>query len=140
MLPNTPEDIVVQLRMFRSRYPADILWFSLKDRQTNAALWTEYRSESDAVLYRAGNKEKAVKALEISHSKRRSLRGVAAIVDPDFWLIERIQNSLDIDNLLYLTIRRTYEMMMLLNTPALEKVMRHTFVNIATDEIHEVFR
>ncbi len=130
MLPNTPEDIVAKLRMFRSRYPRHSL--VLVEGQTDQALWTEYRADRCSLIP-AGNKEKAVKALEITNSKT-SLRGVAAIVDPDFWLVGR-STPLDLDNLLYDDSPDIETLM--INTPALEKVMRHTFVNIATDEIHD---
>ena len=130
MLPNTPEDLVAKLRMFRSRYP----WHSLVlvEGQTDEALWTEYKAERCSLIP-AGNKEKAVKALEITNAKT-SLKGVAAIVDPDFWLVEQT-DRLDADNLLY---DNSPDMeMMMLNSPALEKVLRHTFVNIETDQIHQ---
>ena len=130
MLPNTPEDIVAKLHMFRLRYP----WHSLLvvEGPTDDALWTEYISDR-CKLVPAGNKEKAVKALDVVN-KKTSLQGVAAIVDPDLWLIER-SGLLNIDNLLY-DDSPDMEMMML-NSPALAKVMRHTFVYIDTDEIHQ---
>ena len=130
MLPNTPEDIVAKLRMFRSRYPRHSL--VLVEGQTDEALWTEYKA-SRCTLIPSGNKEKAVKALEITNTKT-SLRGVAAVIDPDFWLVER-SGLLYMDNLIY---DDSPDMeLMLLNSSALEKVMRHTFVEVETDEIHQ---
>ncbi len=131
MLPNSPEDIVAKLRMFRSRYPRHSL--VLVEGQTDEALWTEYVAVRCSLIP-AGNKEKAVKALEIANSKT-SLHGVAAIVDPDFWLVEQ-SNLLKMDNLLFDDSPDVETLM--INTPALEKVMRHTFVNVATDEIHDL--
>jgi len=130
LLSNTPEDIVAKLRMFRSRYPRHSL--VLVEGQTDQALWTEYRAERCSLIP-AGNKEKAVKALEITNSKT-SLQGVAAIVDPDFWLVER-STLLDLDDLLFDDSPDIETLM--INTPALEKVMRHTFVNLVTDEVHD---
>lgn len=129
MLPNTPEDIVVKLRMFRSRYPRHTLL--LVEGPTDDALWTEYIADR-CRLIPAGNKEKAVKALEITHA-RTSLQGVAAIIDPDYWLAEQ-SKLLNEESLLF---DDSPDMeLMLLTTPALEKVMRHTFVYVETDEIH----
>lgn len=104
----------------------------LVEGQTDEALWTEYKADRCSLIP-AGNKEKAVKAIEITNSKT-SLKGVAAIVDPDFWLVEQT-DLLDADNLLF-DDSPDMEMMML-NSPALDKVLRHTFVNIETDQIHQ---
>lgn len=130
MLPNTPEDIVSKLRMFRSRYPSNSL--VLVEGQTDQALWSEYKADRCSLIP-AGNKEKAVRALEISNTKT-SLHGVAAVIDPDYWLIDQPE-LLKMDNLLH---DDSPDMeIMLLNTPALEKVMRHTFVYVETDQIHQ---
>ena len=130
MLPNTPEDVVAKLRMFRLRYPRHSLL--VVEGPTDYALWTEYVSDR-CRLIPTGNKEKTVKALDIVNTMT-SMQGVAAIVDPDYWLIEQ-SDLLFMDNLLY-DDSPDMEMMML-NTPALEKVMRHTFVYFEPNEIHE---
>ena len=116
--------------MFRLRYPKHSL--VLVEGQTDAALWTEYRTDR-CRLIPAGNKEKAVKALDIANTGT-SLQGVAAIVDPDLWLVEQ-SGLLGIDNLLY-DDSPDLEMMML-NSSALQKVMRHTFVYLETDKVHQ---
>ncbi len=70
--------------------------------------------------------------MEMANSKS-SLQGVAAVIDPDYWLIER-SGSLHLDSLLY---DDSPDMeMMTLNSSALEKVLRNTFVEIETREIH----
>jgi len=130
MLPNTPEDIVAKLRMFRSRYPRHSL--VLVEGQSDEALWTEYKADRCSLIP-AGNKEKAVKALDLANSKTK-LQGVAALVDPDYWLVEQ-SGMLEIENLLFDDSPDMESM--IINSPALEKVMRHTFLNIDTDEIHE---
>ena len=129
MFPNTPEDIVASLRMFRLRYPRHSL--VVIEGPTDNALWTEYICDR-CRLVPAGNKEKALKALDIVNT-RTSLEGVAAIVDPDYWLYEQ-SSLLALDNLLY---DDSPDMeLMLLRSRSLEKVMRHTFVEFETDEIH----
>jgi len=128
-LPNTPEDIVSKLRMFRSRYPRHSL--VLVEGPTDRALWTEYKVDRCALIP-AGNKEKAVEALKLANSLK-ALNGVAAIIDPDYWLVEQ-SDQLNVGNLQF---DNSPDMeLMLLTTPALEKVLRNTFVYIATDEIH----
>lgn len=62
------------------------------------------------------------------------MQGVAAIIDPDYWLVEQ-SKLLNQDSLLF---DDSPDMeLMLLTTPALEKVLRHTFVYVETDEIHQ---
>ncbi len=131
MLPNTPEDIVTKLRMFRGRYPRHSLL--LVEGQTDEALWTEYIDDR-CRLIPTGNKEKAIKALDITNTMT-TMKGVSAIVDPDYWLVEQ-SNLLNVDNLLF---DDSPDMeLMLLTTPALEKVIRHTFVSEKTDKIHQL--
>lgn len=129
-LPDTPDEIAAELLMLRSQYPKSSL--VLVEGHDDGALWTEYKPDRCRLVL-AGNKEKAVAALQITN-ERTTLRGVAAIIDPDYWLVEDSE-LLNTENLLY---DDSPDMeTMLLNNSTVRKVMRHLFVSLETDRVHE---
>ena len=133
MLSNTPNEIVAELRM--SRVDAPSVTFVLLEGPTDKKFWAEYIAEH-CRLFHTGGKDKAVEALQII-MKRKTLRGVAAILDPDYWLIEQ-SDMLNLENLLVGDVPDLE--LMLITSPAFEKVLRHTIAMDAISEFSETLR
>ena len=127
MLSNTPNEIVAELRMSRVDSPS--VTFVLLEGPTDKKFWEEYKADR-CHLFHTGGKLKAVKVLQII-MKRKTLRGVAAILDPDYWLIEP-SDMLNLENLLVGDVPDLE--LMLIISPALEKILRHT---IDVDDIYK---
>jgi len=89
--------------------------------RTDEALWAEYKADR-CNLFPMGGKQHVLAAIR-AINERPSMHGVAAIVDPDFWLLENSQH-LQMRNLLYDDLPDVE--LMLVTSPALEKVLRHT--------------
>ena len=116
---NTPDDIVNELRMTRTRHPLHTL--VLVEGKTDESLFTEYKVNRCYLIITTGM-EKSLAAIQ-KVNRYTTLNGIAAIIDPDFWLIEQ-SDLLYTDNLLF---DDTPDLeFMLIMSPALEKVLRHT--------------
>lgn len=131
----TPHEIAneIGVRQIQSRIYGEGETFVMVEGKTDAVLWEEYRSREDCTLYPAQGKDKIVAALHVL--KQRKMRGIAGIVDADYWLITDA-DELGMDNLLYDDCCPDMESI-LLCSPALKKVLRHTLDDVAIDEIHD---
>ena len=107
--------------------------YVLFEGPTDRALWSGYVGPR-CELVRAYNKEGAVAILRRVNKEEPSWRNVAAIIDPDYWLIEQ-SDKLNTPNLLYDDAPDLE--MMLLNSPTLEKVFRNTLTQVDSDAIPE---
>ncbi|MCY4466745.1 MAG: DUF4435 domain-containing protein [Chloroflexi bacterium] len=107
--------------------------FVMLEGKTDRALWTEYMPTNHCYLVYADGKDDIVDALKIP--VLRGISGIAGIVDADYWLITDA-DELDIENLLYDDCCPDMESI-LLSSPALKKVFRHTFDDIEIGEIHD---
>lgn len=88
---------------------------------TDRAFWNKL-TEKGCGLVPAENKDKAVNALEMANTIK-SLPGVAAVIDPDIWLLEK-SVKLETQNLLF---DDTPDIeLMLLNSEALENALLNT--------------
>ena len=105
--------------------------FVMVEGKTDRALWVEYMT--DCALFPTKGKDVIIDALK-SYGLR-GLSGIAAIVDSDYWLICQA-DELSTDNLLYDDCCPDMELI-LLNSPALKKTLRHTFSGYETEQIHE---
>ena len=104
--------------------------FVMVEGETDRALWVEY---ADCTLFPTKGKDVIIDALK-SYGLR-GLPGIAAIVDSDYWLICQ-SDELSTDNLLYDNCCPDMELI-LLNSPALKKTLRHTFFDYEIEQIHE---
>ena len=59
--------------------------FVMVEGKTDEVLWEEYRSKEDCTIY--PSKAKTGLLLHYDITKKRGNRGVAGIVDGDYWLI-----------------------------------------------------
>ena len=99
--------------------------------KTDQVLWEEYRSQQDCTLYPTRGKDILIEALKICG--KRGYRGIAGIVDADYWLVtEAIE--LGTENLIYDDLCPDMESI-LLDSPALRKVLRHS---ISAEEIEPI--
>ena len=105
--------------------------FVMVEGKTDRALWVEYMA--DCALFPTRGKNVIIDALK-SYGLC-GLPGIAAIVDADYWLITQSDKP-NIDNLLYDDCCPDMELI-LLASPALKKVLRHTFSMCETEQIHE---
>ena len=112
-------EIVTELRQIRPyRKHCALL---ILEGTTDRAFWNKLTYEGCG-LVPAENKEKAVNALTMANSIE-SLPGVAAIIDPDTWLLEK-SVKLETQNLLF---DDTPDIeLMLLKSPALENALYNT--------------
>lgn len=119
MFSNTPSEIVAELRETQLAKPRHTL--VLVEGNTDSRLLEEYAAEN-CILYNVRGKDKLWAAIHIINRKNQ-VKGVAAIVDPDFLLVEQ-SDRLNTENVLF------YDQpdleLMLVHSPAFEKVLRHT--------------
>ena len=135
-MPNsTPDEIVneIEMRQIHSRIYGEGEAFVLVEGKTDQVLWEEYRSVRDCTLYPAKGKDKIIAALSVS--KNRGVRGIAGIVDLDYWLITDA-DELGIENLLFDECCPDMESL-LLDSPALRKVLRHSIDTDDFEQLHE---
>lgn len=102
--------------------------------KTDHVFWEEYRSKEDCTIYPVNGKDRVVAALDITN--RRGSRGVAGVVDADYWLITD-SDELGTDNLLYDDCCPDMEFI-LLSSPALKKLLRNELYNYDIEKIHEL--
>lgn len=118
-LSNTHNEIIVELRQTRLAHLHNSL--VLLEGRTDEALWIEYKA-NNCNLFPVGGKQHVLNIIQAVND-RTSLKGVAAIVDPDYWLVEHSE-FLKTDNLLFDNLPDLE--VMLIESPALEKILRHT--------------
>lgn len=106
--------------------------FVLVEGTTDRALWTEYAA-SDCHLRPAKGKGIIIDVLNTP--MLRGAQGIAGIVDSDYWLISQA-NELGTENLIYDNCCPDMELI-LLNSPALKKVLRNHFYNYDVEKIHD---
>ncbi len=107
--------------------------FVMVEGKTDEVLWEEFRSKKDCTLYPAQGKDRIIAALDIT--KKRGLCGVAGIIDLDYTLISQTYQR-DMPNLLYDDRCPDMEVI-LLQSPALRKVLRHELPDKDIDAIHD---
>lgn len=137
MLPEmTPHEIAneIGVRQIQSRIYGEGETFVMVEGKTDEVLWEEYRSREDCTLYPAYGKDKIIDALEVA--RKREMRGVAGIVDADYWLITDA-DELGTRNLLYDDCCPDMESIVL-SSPALKKVLRNELYNYDIEEIHRL--
>ena len=135
MLPEMTADEIaneIGVRQIHSRIYGEGETFVMVEGKTDEVLWEEFRSRKDCTLYPAKGKDKIVETLQVSG--KRGLRGIAGIADADYWLI-RNAPELGTDNLLYDDCCADMESIML-DSPALKKVLRNNLYNFDIEEIH----
>ncbi len=133
-LSNTPNEILVELRQTRLAHLHNSL--VLVEGSTDEALWKEFKAEK-CNLFPMGGKQHVLKAIQ-AVNRTTSLQGVAAIVDADYWLVEKSKFLL-VDNILCDDLPDME--LILFESPAFEKVLRHT-INVSnvikfTDDLRE---
>ena len=124
MTPEMTADEIVNeigVRQIHSRIYGEGETFVMVEGKTDEVLWEEFRSREDCTVYPVNGKDRVVAALDII--RKRDSRGVAGIVDADYWLITQAA-ELGTANLLYDDCCPDMEMI-LLCSPALKKVLRH---------------
>lgn len=131
MLPEmTPQEIAneICIRQVQSRIYGEGETFVMVEGKTDQVLWEEFRAQEDCTIYPAKGKDKIIAALKIAAN--RELRGVAGIVDADYWLIND-EVKVSTENLLYDECCPDMELI-LCKSDALKKVLRH---EMSGDEI-----
>ncbi|MCY3864025.1 MAG: DUF4435 domain-containing protein [Chloroflexi bacterium] len=125
----------IGVRQIHSRIYGEGETFALVEGKTDEVLWEEFRSREDCTLIPAQGKDKILAALEVTEA--RDMRGVAGIVDLDYWLITKA-DELGTDNLLYDDCCPDMELIVLCS-PALKKVLRNELYSFDFDieEVHE---
>ena len=106
--------------------------FVMVEGKTDEVLWEEFRSREDCKIYPVNGKDRVVETLDMMTT--RDSRGVAGIVDADYWLITDAA-ELGAKNLLYDADCSDMEMI-LLGSPALKKILRHELPDIDIDAVH----
>ena len=135
MLPEmTPHEIAneISLRQIHSRIYGEGETFVMVEGKTDQVLWEEFRAKEDCTLYPTQGKGKILAALQVT--KHRNMRGVAGIVDADYWLITEA-DELSNENMLFDDCCPDMEMI-LLRSDALRKVLRHELENAESDDAH----
>ncbi|MCY4019236.1 MAG: DUF4435 domain-containing protein [Chloroflexi bacterium] len=136
MLPEmTAHEIANEIgaRQIYSRIYGEGETFVMVEGKTDQVLWEEFRSREDCTLYPAKGNDKIIAALEVA--KKRDMRGISGIVDGDYWLITDA-DELGTDNLLYDDCCPDMESI-LLESPALRKVLRHSINADDMQQLHE---
>ena len=132
--PSTPSRLFAKLKMKRNANPTHT--YVLVEGKTDQAVWARFKADY-CELMRADGKDKVIATLQLVNRKHPSWRNVAAIVDPDLWLIENA-DELNIANLLVDDIPDLD--LMLIISPALETVVRNTISVEKADEYTERLR
>ena len=137
MLPEwSPHAIanIIFTHQIRSRVLGEGETFVMVEGKTDHVLWEEYRSKEDCTIYPVRGKGMIVAALNIT--KKDGNRGVAGIVDGDYWLITQSDEH-DTEHLLYDDCCPDAELI-LLKSPALKKALRNHFYNYDIEQVHEL--
>ena len=120
-------------RQIHSRIYGEGETFVMVEGKTDLVLWEEFRAKDDCTLYPTQGKDKIIDALQVT--RKRELKGIAGIIDADYWLITDA-DELGAENLLYDDCCPDMESI-LLCSPALKKVLRHTLDDLDIDDIHD---
>ena len=137
MLPEmTAHEIAneIGVRQIQSRIYGEGETFALVEGKTDEVLWEEFRSREDCTLFPALGKDRIVAALGVT--QKRGMRGIAGIVDADYWLITDA-DELATDNLLYDAFCPDMESIVL-SSPTLKRVLRNELYNYDIEEIHKL--
>ena len=137
MLPQwSPQALanIIFTHQVRSRIQGEGETFVMVEGKTDHVFWEEYRSKEDCAIYPVNGKDRVVAALAITN--KRGSRGVAGVVDADYWLISEA-DELGTDNLLYDDRCPDMESI-LLSSPALKKLLRNELYNYEIEKIHEL--
>ena len=137
MLPQwSPQALanIIFTHQVRSRIHGEGETFVMVEGKTDHVFWEEYRSKQDCTIYPVNGKDRVVDTLGITN--KRGSRGVAGVVDADYWLISEA-DELGTDNLLYDDRCPDMESI-LLSSPALKKLLRNEFYNFNIEDIHEL--
>ncbi len=128
---SSPNRLLAKLIMKRNAKPH--FAYVLVEGKTDQAVWSKFKSD-ECELLPADGKDKVMATLRMANFKQPSWRNVAAIVDPDYWLIEQ-SDELMIPNLLF---DDTPDLeIMLITSEALESVVLNT---ITVDGAHDFCR
>ena len=129
----TPHEIANEIyaRQIHCRIYGEGETFVMVEGKTDEVLWEEYRSRDDCTLYPAYGKDRIIDALQVAN--RRDMRGVAGIVDADYWLITEA-DELGTENLLYDDCCPDMESI-LLSSPVLDKLLRNNLFSFEIDDI-----
>lgn len=136
MLPKwSPQAIsnIICKQQIQSRIYGEGETFVMVEGKTDHVFWEEYRSKEDCTIYPVKGKGRIVAALNIT--KKRGNRGVAGIVDGDYWLITDA-DELGTENLLYDKCFPDMESL-LLNSNALKKLLRNHLYRFDIERVHE---
>ena len=106
--------------------------FVMVEGKSDRALWTEFIPPANCYIVYADGKSDIVDALKTP--VLRGIEGIAGIVDADYWLITDA-DELGTDNLLYDDCCPDMEVI-LLQSPALKKVLRHELPGEDIDTVH----
>lgn len=137
MLPQwSPQALanIIFTHQVRSRVHGEGETFVMVEGKTDHVFWEEYRSKEDCAIYPVNGKDRVVATLDITN--KRGSRGVAGVVDADYWLITD-SDELGTDNLLYDDCCPDMEFI-LLSSPALKKLLRNELYNYDIEEVHEL--
>ena len=131
----TPHEIAneIRVRQIQSRIYGEGETFVMVEGKTDEVLWEEFRAEQDCTLYPAQGKANIIAALRVIC--QRGFQGIAGIIDLDYTLLCDSYER-DLPNLLYDDCCPDMELI-LLRSPALKKVLRHTFDDIETGDVHD---
>ena len=137
MLPQwSPQALanIIFTHQVRSRIHGEGETFVMVEGKTDHVFWEEYRSKQDCTIYPVNGKDRVVDTLGITN--KRGSRGVAGVVDADYWLISEA-DELGADNLLYDDRCPDMESI-LLSSPTLKKLLRNELYNYDIEKIHEL--
>jgi hypothetical protein len=137
MLPQwSPQALanIIFTQQIRSRVHGEGETFVMVEGKTDHVFWEEYRSREDCIIYPVNGKDRVVDTLGITN--KRGSRGVAGVVDADYWLISEA-DELGTENLLYDDCCPDMESI-LLSSPALKKHLRNELYNYDIEEVHEL--
>ena len=131
--PQAMANLIFQHQTYRRIY-GEGETFVMVEGKTDQVFWEEYRSKEDCTMYPVNGKDRVVDTLGITN--KRGSRGVAGVVDADYWLISEA-DELGTDNLLYDDSCPDMESI-LLSSPALKKLLRNELYNYDIEEVHEL--
>lgn len=118
--------------IFMSRLRNKAITFVLVEGRTDEALWWEFAAKDNCRLERVDGKGNLLSLLD--SSRLHGTRGLAAIVDADYSLILQ-SDELDRQDLLYDDSCPDSEMM-LLDSPALAKILRNHLTQLEITDVH----
>ena len=126
------DSIEIATELVMSRMSDRYMTLVMIEGKTDRALWTEYASSENCRLFPTHGKRTVVDALNAQ--VLRGLSGIVGIVDLDYWLICGAE-ELRTENLLYDDAYPDMELVVL-SSPALQKVLRNALYNFEVEEIH----